>query len=658
MIRIRHHHVAAFFLVVGFVVAASFSFSQKVSATTCGTGSNVAFTDIGGGQCRAFLTSGASWTVPNDWNNSNNTIEVIGGGGGGFTGGFSVGTSGGGGGAYSKITNLALVGGNPVTYQVGSGGGIGTNGGDTYFNGTGATCSAQSVCAKGGNTGANAGVGGIGGSSASGIGTGNSGGNGASAAGGAGGGGGGAGGPNGVGNNGVQSVSAAVGGSGDAGFGGSGGTFGAPGGPGGNGTEFDTSHGSGGGGGAGSNSGQAGGTGGNYGGGGGGGGRLANVSGSGAQGIIVITYTPIVILAPTCTLTPSSQTITNGNPATLNYAIGGSATTATINGVSVATSASGSYSPSPSSSTSYTMTVSNSGGSSTCGPAAVTVNPTGTAITGWAWSDTVGWISLSGTGYGLSIASNGTVSGYAWSDNIGWISANSSDVAGCPSGTCTPKISAGALTGWLKALSADGNGWDGWISLSGSGYGPTLANGAFTGYSWGSDVVGWVDWSLARSTYAQCTPSTVYTCSPVSGYDTNGNSTVVKTVTDSSCAVTLTNAPVCHTPYFCSAGSATCLSAPPSFNQNAGHTGHLQAIPSLVPQGLPTTLFWNVSSVTGCSVAGSNNDHWTGASSPVNGQASSALEQQTTFTLACTGADGTPVNEVQVVNILPIFQER
>src|SRR3989344_3242542 len=30
-----------------------------------------------------FLTSGTSWTVPADWNSSNNTIEVIGGGGGG-----------------------------------------------------------------------------------------------------------------------------------------------------------------------------------------------------------------------------------------------------------------------------------------------------------------------------------------------------------------------------------------------------------------------------------------------------------------------------------------------------------------------------------------------------------------------------------------------
>src|SRR5690606_901246 len=32
------------------------------------------------GPVTVFLTSGSSWTVPSDWNASNNTIEVIGGG--------------------------------------------------------------------------------------------------------------------------------------------------------------------------------------------------------------------------------------------------------------------------------------------------------------------------------------------------------------------------------------------------------------------------------------------------------------------------------------------------------------------------------------------------------------------------------------------------
>jgi hypothetical protein len=49
------------------------------------------------------------------------------------------------------------------------------------------------------------------------------------------------------------------------------------------------------------------------------------------------------------------------------------------------------------------------------------------------------------------------------------------------------------MTGWAKAIAADGNGWDGWISFAGTGYGPTLSGSNITGYAWGSDVVGWID---------------------------------------------------------------------------------------------------------------------------------------------------------------------
>ena len=62
-----------------------------------------------------------------------------------------------------------------------------------------------------------------------------------------------------------------------------------------------------------------------------------------------------------------------------------------------------------------------------------------TSLTGWAWSDTIGWISMncdntSSCGYadyGISVGSDGTLSGYAWSDNIGWVSADHADVAYC-----------------------------------------------------------------------------------------------------------------------------------------------------------------------------------------------------------------------------------
>lgn len=128
------------------------------------------------------------------------------------------------------------------------------------------------------------------------------------------------------------------------------------------------------------------------------------------------------------------------------------------------------------------------------------------SITGYAWSDTVGWLSFNGSGYGLSVNSSGVISGYAWSDNIGWVSANSSDLSGCPSSPCTATIdSGGNFDGWLRAIeggAAQSGGWDGFISLSGSGYGPARQSGGnITGYAWGSDVVGWLNFAYATTDY-------------------------------------------------------------------------------------------------------------------------------------------------------------
>lgn len=221
-----------------------------------------------------YLTSGTSWTVPYDWDDNANTIEVIGGGGAGSNA-FA---SGGGGGGYSKEVNVALTRGSSITYAVGSGGSSsGASGGDTYFCNSTSNCAtiggtAVKVGAKGGTGGAASG--GSGGLASSGVGsTKYNGGTGAND-GGAGGGGGGAGGPNGAGGNGSSST----GGTGGNGSGGAGGSAGNPGTAG---QEWDSTHGSGGGGGSGA-------AGGAYGGGGGG----FILVGNGAAGIIVITYTP------------------------------------------------------------------------------------------------------------------------------------------------------------------------------------------------------------------------------------------------------------------------------------------------------------------------------------------------------------------------------
>jgi len=169
-------------------------------------------------------------------------------------------------------------------------------------------------------------------------------------------------------------------------------------------------------------------------------------------------------------------------------------------------------------------------------------------IFGWAWSSTIGWISLNdlncdvdGDGkyndgglngcpnddsdvfpYGVNVDLNlasltfEEISGQAWSENIGWISFDRA-LTGAPPGA--PYVAdafiakvdngTGKLYGWARALSAcqddfwDGTkctsneagnksgGWDGWIKLrkdptdGGPDYGVSLNGNSFTGWAWG-----------------------------------------------------------------------------------------------------------------------------------------------------------------------------
>ena len=272
-----------------------------------------------------FITSTASttWTVPFDWNDASNTIEVVGGGGGGASGAVGGGAGGsggggGGGGAYAKATNVSLTASQIVSIKVGAGGATSTAGGDTYL------CNATSNCANLSGSAVVAGAAGGGGaagtSHASGGGTevgatrgnGGNGADGSTGHGANGGTGAGAGGAAGCGaatcvsgsaGGGGGNANGQTGGTGDNSFGGAGGGADAAGA---GGTEWDASHGSGGGGGGGSGGGNAAngnpgaasglyGAGGSGGGGGGKGTTTGGNGGSGTQGLIVITYTPLTV---------------------------------------------------------------------------------------------------------------------------------------------------------------------------------------------------------------------------------------------------------------------------------------------------------------------------------------------------------------------------
>jgi len=134
-------------------------------------------------------------------------------------------------------------------------------------------------------------------------------------------------------------------------------------------------------------------------------------------------------------------------------------------------------------------------------------------VYGYAWSSNIGWISFNncanpitpstctGQNYGVRYdISSGNLSGYAWSSNIGWISFNEN---GCPSGSCQANLNLTtvALTGWAKALSlssdTESTDWaSGWINLSGVSFDMTTGDGS--GYAWGSNVIGWIDFDQVK----------------------------------------------------------------------------------------------------------------------------------------------------------------
>lgn len=136
-------------------------------------------------------------------------------------------------------------------------------------------------------------------------------------------------------------------------------------------------------------------------------------------------------------------------------------------------------------------------------------------LEGWAWSSTIGWISMSsanttgttGASYEVTVLANGNLSGYAWSEHIGWIQFGG--LSGFPgSGGNARLTSSGELRGWAQAVAGtdEDDGWDGWISLScentncnSSNYGPEVDSITsarnFDGFAWGSTVVGWIDFS-------------------------------------------------------------------------------------------------------------------------------------------------------------------
>lgn len=172
-------------------------------------------------------------------------------------------------------------------------------------------------------------------------------------------------------------------------------------------------------------------------------------------------------------------------------------------------------------------------------------------VSGWAWSENIGWISFNSTDcdsndngvtdngnypdcpvglsskpYGVNLDSSNKLSGQAWSENVGWISFNESETGNPPSADpcgsgCIAELEPavgigtyGYLKGWARALAAcdsipcpsagpgsNTGGWDGWIRFD-HGYNNAAyvdSDYKFRGWAWGSDDIGWISFNSSDS---------------------------------------------------------------------------------------------------------------------------------------------------------------
>jgi hypothetical protein len=539
-------------------------------------------------------------------------------------------------------TTVSVTPGQNISVSVGAGGGggaaQGNSGGSSAFGGVGAYGGGG-----GGNGTAYNGTSGLSGGSGGGGARGSGGGSGTSGQGssggpagtyaGGGGGGAGGGGNNGSGYSGGQGgngVTYSISGS-SVTYGGGGGGGGACGGGGGSGGAGGGGSGSSCGGG---NHGQA-----NRGGGGGGGGANSGSQqsgGNGGSGVIIVKYTAVA----TCSVTFDQNPINTGSGTTLRWTSSNANQSVYINNVGYV-GTSGSMSVAPGSTTDYSCYAQGSDGTDGWHTAILTVNPPsnctfdgqtvahGSSVT--AYEAPVASPCVSQT----RVCSNGSLSG-------------SYQYASCVPATCTldgVTVDDGESYTFYNTTSVPAGELCSSASYSLS---RTCSAGVFTGSS------------SFQYASCSCVPQTVYSCS---------SQDVVRTATDASCTVTVTNPyATCTAPGFCSSGSSICLFPPVEFIGSGSFDGHLTAIPSLVAGGDSTELHWNIGNVSSCTVSGTNGDSWSGAtagcdgttcSSGAGGIETDAIFEQTVYTLSCQPLSSTePVlTETEIVDVIPIFIE-
>jgi hypothetical protein len=171
-------------------------------------------------------------------------------------------------------------------------------------------------------------------------------------------------------------------------------------------------------------------------------------------------------------------------------------------------------------------------------------------MSGYAWSENIGWISFNCDDLGACGTSNYKVGvqssdqnvvGYAWSENIGWIMFDpppdfttslypedpQNPVVYNPSGNKR-------LAGWARACagtvsgdcnSATQSDWDGWAKMFDDVAAPdsdkpqyNASTGEFEGWIWGSDVMGWISLNC-KNDHDETQTGTQGACASDGGFD-------------------------------------------------------------------------------------------------------------------------------------------